>query len=215
VDLIAIIRNKQSWLISIYSGMAFAPISAFAGFWGVPFLVQSSGLARTTVVWLISFTFVGFAVGSPLAGWISDRIGRRKPLMIMGTFLGMLFLTLLIYSPSLTEESMAALLFLFGFFTSFFFVSFAYMREINDIAASGTAIGFINMFNAIFGALSEPLIGKLLDLGWDHVSKHGARIFSISDYQTALLALPICMLIALLLQFFIKETFCQPVKSIE
>ena len=209
LDLYTIISNKQSWLVSLYSGLAFAPISAFAGLWGVPYLVETSHLSRTVVAWLISFTFIGFAIGSPFAGWLSDRIQRRKPLMIGGTFLGMFFLSLLIYLPFLSQYIMLILLFLFGFFTSFFFVSFAHMREINDANASGTAIGFINMFNAICGALSEPLIGNLLDIGWGHKMQNGARIFSVSDYQHALTALPLSMLIALILQFFIKETFCQ------
>ena len=208
-DLCNIIKNKQSWLISIYSGLAFAPISAFAGLWGVPYLVESSHLNRTVVAWLISFTFAGFAIGSPLAGWLSDRIKRRKPLMICGTSLGMIFLSALIYIPSLNQYTMLILLFFFGFFTSFFFVSFAHMREISDVNASGTAIGFINMFNAICGALSEPLIGKFLDLGWGHKMHGGIRVFSVIDYQHALIALPISMLIALILQCFIKETFCK------
>lgn len=214
-DLKSIVKNKQSWLISIYSGLAFAPISAFAGLWGVPYLVEASGLSRTVVASLVSFTFAGFAFGSPLAGWLSDRMGRRKPLMILGTFLGMLFLIALIYIPNLSRYSLATLLFFFGFFTSFFFISFANMREINDGGASGTAIGFINMFNAICGALSEPLIGKLLDLGWDHKMQAGARVFSVADYRHALIALLICMLAALILQFFIKETFCRPRNSVE
>jgi len=83
------------------------------------------------------------------------------------------------------------------------------MREINKLKASGTAIGFINMFNAICGALSEPLIGKLLDMRWDHTMHHGARTFSVADYHHALMALPICMLLALILQLFVKETFCK------
>lgn len=211
-DLLSIIKNKQSWLISVYSGLAFAPISAFAGLWGIPFLVQSSHMVRTDVALLVSLTFIGFAIGSPFAGWLSDRIQRRKPIMVTGTLFGFICLTALIYLPALSNFWMGLLLFCFGCFTSFFFVSFAHMREINSMNASGTAIGFINMFNAICGALSEPLIGKLLDLGWDHKIHHGARLFSVLDYHYALLSLPIAMIIALILQLFIKETFCQPLK---
>lgn len=212
LDLIAIIKNKQSWLISIYSGLAFAPISAFAGLWGIPFLVQASHLPRTEVAGLVSLTFIGFAIGSPFAGWFSDRIQRRKPIMITGTSIGLLCLSTLIYLPKLSNIEIGVLLFCFGFFTSFFFVSFAHMREISDPHASATSIGFINMFNAIGGALSEPLVGKLLDLGWNHEMRLGARVFSIPDYHHALTALPAAMLIALILQFFIKETFCESLK---
>jgi len=214
-DLLNIIKNPQSWLISLYSGLAFAPISAFSGLWGVSFLVETSHLHRTKVAGMISLTFIGFAIGSPLAGWLSDFIGRRKPIMIIGTLLGLLALSALVYLQISNSLMMSFLLFLFGFFTSFFFVSFAHMKEINSHHASGTAIGFINMFNAVFGALSEPLVGKLLDLGWDHKIRDGARVFSILDYHHALLTLPLAMLIALVLQLSIKETFCQPLKQLK
>ncbi len=209
-DLKQIIKNPQSWLISLYSGLAFAPISAFAGLWGVPYMMQAYQMSKAEIAGLVSLTFIGFAIGSPLAGWFSDRIKRRKPIMIFGTLLGLAFLSIVVYASHLSKTELALLLFLFGFFTSFFFVSFALMREINSPKASGTAIAFINMFNAIFGALSEPLIGKLLDLGWHHKMLEGARIFSVRDYQHALVALPICMIIALFLQLFIRETFCKP-----
>jgi MFS family permease len=204
-----IISRPQSWLISIYSGLAFAPISAFAGLWGVPYLMENYRMPRTDIAALVSLVFIGFAIGSPLAGWFSDKIQRRKPIMALGTGFGLLGLVTILYLPGLPHLLLALLLFLFGFFTSFFFVSFAVMREINNPLASGTAIGFINMFNAMCGAFSEPLIGKLLDLKWDHKILHGVRIFSITDYHWALFTLPILMLIALFLLLFIEETKCE------
>ena len=209
-DIKQIIKNRQSWLISLYSGLAFAPISAFAGLWGVPYMMEAYHLRKPEIAALVSLAFIGFAIGSPLAGWLSDRMQRRKPIMIIGTTFGFLFMSIVIYSNHFSAFALGSLLFLFGFFTSFFFVSFALMREINTIKASGTSIGFINMFNAICGALFEPLIGKLLDLGWDHKMVDGARVFSVSNYHHALIALPVSMLIALLLQFFIRETYCKP-----
>jgi len=209
-DLKRIIKNPQCWLISVYSGLAFAPISAFAGLWGVPYLMQAYQMSKTDIAGLVSLTFIGFAIGSPLAGWFSDRIRRRKPIMIFGTTMGLLFLSILIFSSHLSQIELGVLLFCFGFFTSFFFVSFAMIREISRPEASGTAIGFINMFNAICGALSEPLIGKLLDLGWSHKMVDGVRVFSVGDYHSALIALPVSMILALFLQLFIRETYCKP-----
>ncbi len=203
-----LLRNKQSWLISIYSGLAFAPISAFAGLWGIPFILQKYAMNRNIAAGLVSIAFIGFAFGSPFAGWLSDRINRRKPIMIIGTSMSLITISLIIYSPPIPYISLAILFFLFGCFSGFFFVSFAYIREVNHHQLSGSSIGFINMFGALFGALSEPLIGKLLDLGWGHKMHNGARIFSVHDYQHALIILPIALILALIIQIFIKETFC-------
>lgn len=209
-----IMKNKQSWLISLYSGLAFAPVTAFAGLWGVRYLMEKFVISREFTASLISLVFIGFACGSPLAGWISDRIQRRKPIMIMGTTMSLLSLSAVLYLPNLPIYALGILLFVFGFFSGFFFVSFALMREINSDAHSGTSIGFINMFNALFGALSEPLVGKLLDYGWNQLtSAEGVRIFSVADYQSALSVLPVAMIIALVVQLFVKESYCQSIAT--
>ena len=65
------------------------------------------------------------------------------------------------------------------------------------------------MFNAICGALAEPFIGELLDLGWHGRLHQVVRIFSIPDYHMALLTLPLCMVAALVLLGFVKETRCR------
>lgn len=207
--LLNIIKNKQSWLISLYSGLAFAPVSAFGGLWGIPFLMKTYHESRPTIAALVSLIFVGFAIGSPLAGWLSDKINRRKPIMVFGTSCSFILLSAILYLPNLSLFTLACLLALLGFFSGFFFVSFATIREMNDIHSSGTSIGFINMFNALCGALSEPLIGHILDINWDGKMLDGARVFSLPTYHTALSALPIGLLIAVILLLFVKETFCR------
>jgi MFS family permease len=206
--LLKIIKNKQTWFLSFYSGLAFAPISAFAGLWGVSFICQKYAIDRSSAASFVSMSFVGFAIGSPFAGWLSDKIKRRKPIMICGTAISLIAICLIIYWPTLSYLSLTSLFLIFGFSSGFFFVSFATMRESQNLDLSGTSIGFINMFNALFGALFEPFIGYLLDTGWGHQIKNGAHLFSLSDYQTALTTLPAGLFIALLCQLFIKETFC-------
>ena len=208
IQIKALVRNPQTWLISIYSGLAFAPISAFAGLWGVPYLMSAYPLSRIDIAGLVSLTFIGFAIGAPFAGWLSDKIKRRKPIMATGTLFGMIALLCVLYIPLPSAFVLGSLLLTFGFFTSFFFVSFATVREINHPDTSGTAIGFINMFNALCGAFSEPLIGKLLDEGWGHKMHDGVRFFSTHDYNMALILLPVCMIASLVLLFFVKETHC-------
>lgn len=207
-----IMKNRHSWTISIYSGLAFAPISAFGGLWGVPYLMQVYHLDKTIIASLTSLIFIGFAIGSPIAGWLSDYIQRRKIIMGFGTFMSLIAICLVLYLP-MSEVLLGVMLFSMGFFTGFFFVSFAHMREMNNPLLSATSIGFINMFNAMCGAFSEPLIGKLLDLGWGHLTKHGVRFFSLHDYHIALLTLPTCLFVSLIALLITKETHCKQATS--
>jgi MFS family permease len=202
-----LMRNPQCWLLGLFSGLAFAPVSAFGGLWGVPFLAGKMSLTTTQAATMTSLLFIGFAIGCPLSGHLSDRIGSRKPLMCLGTALSGIVLMIILYYPLHSVWLMTTLLFLFGFFTSFFFLSFAMIREINALLISGTAIGFINTFDAIFGALSEPSVGWILDLNWQGRLVNGARHFEVQHYQIALSLLPMAILIALILSYFIRETY--------
>jgi hypothetical protein len=83
------------------------------------------------------------------------------------------------------------------------------IREINAPALAATAVGFMNAFDALFGAFSDPLTGKLLDMGWKGGFADGARIFPVAVYKLALLTLPVYMLASLVFLFFIKETYCK------
>ncbi|MDF1760821.1 MAG: MFS transporter [Coxiellaceae bacterium] len=108
-----ILKNKQTWLVALYSGLAFAPVSAFAGLWGTPFIMQKYFITRGAAAGLVSMTFIGFAMGSPLSGWLSDRMYRRKPVMIIGTSISLVALLLIIYSPTLPLFVLATLFLIF------------------------------------------------------------------------------------------------------
>jgi len=130
--------------------------------------------------------------------------------MFWGTFLSLLTISAVIYAPGLSHSSLTLLLFLFGFSISSFLLCFTMIREVSLPILAATAIGFMNAFDALFGAFSDPLTGKFLDMGWDGRLVDGARAFSISAYKAAFLTLPIFLFIALLSLSRIKETFCKP-----
>lgn len=204
-----ILRNPQTWLLSIYSGLAFAPVSIFGGLWGVSYLKQAFQLSQIHAAHAISMIFIGFAVGAPLAGWFSDWLGNRRQVMLWGTFAGFVTICAILYLPGLTFMSVSVLFFIFGFSISCFLLCFTMICEINPPIVAGTAIGFMNTFNGFFGAFSDPLTGKFLDLGWKGEMLNGERIFPLHDYKIALTTLPLYLFIGLVLLFFIKETHCK------
>lgn len=205
-----VLKNSQAWWLSIYSGFAFAPVMIFGGLWGVSFLSESFDISYNISAQAVSLIFIGFAVGAPFFGWFSDWLGRRKVVMFWGTVLALVTISGVIYTPGLTRASITLLLFLFGFSISSFLLCFTMIREISLPILAATAIGFMNAFDALFGAFSDPMTGKFLDLGWDGKLVDGARVFSVHAYKTAFLTLPIYLLISLLTLLRIKETFCKP-----
>lgn len=205
-----IFKNPQSWWLSIYSGFAFAPVMVFGGLWGVSFIAEAYELSHNVAAQAVSLIFIGFAVGAPFFGWFSDRLGQRRVVMLWGTILASITISLVVYMPGPSLYALAVLLFLFGFSISSFLLCFTMIREINLPILAATAIGFMNAFDALLGAFSDPLTGKFLDLEWDGKLIEGARVFSVSSYQTAFLTLPVFLIISLLTLMKIKETYCKP-----
>lgn len=207
--LIHVIKSKQNWLAALYGGLMFAPTSAFGALWGVPFLMTKYGISRPAAAGMISMLFIGWAVGSPLTGWLSDYIHRRLPTMIAGTIGSLLIILGIIYA-TVPLVVMSALLFFFGFFSSGFLPAFSIIREINHNHITATALGFMNMLNMIGGAVLQPFIGFLLDHYWTGKLMAGTRVYSLENYHVALAVLPIIIFISSLFIPFIKETRCKP-----
>jgi nitrate/nitrite transporter NarK len=208
-NLKSLLRNRQSWYLSLYSGFAFAPVSAFGGLWGVPYLTQAYGVTPETAAHGSSLIFLGFAVGSPLFGWYSDHIGKRRPVMFWGTLAALASLAAVIYIPNLPFSLIAILLFVFGCAISSFLLCFTMIKEIHYAGLAATSIGFMNAFDALFGAFSDPLTGKLLDMGWTGAMSDGARLFPLESYKWAFSILIAYLVLSLLFVKFIRETHCK------
>lgn len=203
-----IIRNKQVWLVSLYSGLAFAPVLAFASLWGVPYLQLFYHAPKEIVASLVSLVFLGFAIGAPLGGYVSDRLGRRKPVMLYSTIATLCLTLIILYVRLPSILLLGAALLLLGVMAGFYYVSFAYIREVNRPEVTGAAIGFVNMFNALFGGLIAPVAGKVLDISAAHFGRL-VHNYSIIDYQYAMEVLPLALFMAILFILFSKENYCR------
>lgn len=208
-DVWRVLNNKQNWLITLYSGLAFSPIDAFAGLWCIPFLKETYQISHTQAAALASLIFLGLAFGSPLLGLWSDRLNKRLPVMLINAFVALVTITLIIYVNHFPLWLLGTLLFIFGFSTGAFMLGFALGRELNKITVAATIIALINTGDIIFSALTQPLIGKLLDAHWHGKLIAGVHNFSALEYRHALSILPVYILLSLILLFFIRESHSQ------
>lgn len=212
-DVWMVLSNKQNWLITLYSGLAFAPIDSFAGLWCIPFLKETYKVSHTQAAFLASFIFLGLAFGSPLLGLWSDRINKRLSVMLINAFVALVAVILIIYVNHFPLWLLGVLLFIFGFSTGAFMLGFALGRELNKITVAATIIALINTGDIIFSALTQPLIGKLLDAHWHGKLIAGMHYFSAIEYRYALSVLPAYLSLALILLFFIRESNSQQLTS--
>lgn len=204
-----VLGNPQTYVIGLYSLFMAAPMLAFAGLWGVPYLMQVHGLSRPEAAFTTSAMLVAWGVSSPIAGWVSDRMGRRRPALIAAAAASLVLTVVALYAPGLTVGLRQALLAGIGAFASGFVLSFATGRENSPAWAGGAALGVVNTASMSSGAIFQPLIGWLLDLNWEGALAAGGRVYSIAAWDAAFLVLPACQAAALVAALMVRETFCR------
>lgn len=204
-----VMANGQTWLSAAFGLAMTGPLLAFGGLWGVPYLSAAYGLERTAAAGTVSLMFVGSGMGALVLGGWSDRIGRRKPVMLGAGVLCTLTLFVVIYAPPLPNVVLTALIFAMGFGGASLLFAFATGREHNTPATAGTAIGIVNTAVVGSGALFQPIIGLLLDLNWSGTLVDGARVYTPQAFRLALTVLPMTAILGLVALAFLKETYCR------
>ena len=212
--------NKNNWLLTLYSGLSFTAIDAFAGLWGNNYFREQYQISTEHAAAMISMIFIGLAIGSPVLGKLSEKLDTRKPVMLVFHMIATISLAVVL-SVKTTPFAASICLFIFGFCLGTFMLAFAIGRNINSVAVAATVAAFINTGEPILGALFDPLIGYFLDLNWkggyvdakdavvtyaqNAVPEDAVKHFSINSYHIAFSLLTLSMIAAFVLLCFVKD----------
>lgn len=217
VDLGIIARNKQIWVNGMYGCLVYLPTTVFAELWGIPYLKHAYNLSANSAGLANSLLFLGFTLGAPLMGYISDRLERRKFPMFLGASGAVVVMLTILYFPGLTELNIQILMFVLGLLYSAQAIVFAVGRELSPGEAAGTAMAITNMIVMLGALLLQPLVGYLLDYSLSArtgsaeltgvVVDNVHKLYSLGDYQFALAVIPFGIFLAAVLTFFLKETY--------
>lgn len=207
-----IVVDYRIWALGFYGALMYVPMLAFVDLWGIPFLMKLYDIDRVTAGSVTTMFYVGAGIGSPIVALISDYLMNRKLPMAVGAILAIICNIAIIYLMDVPLTVMYILLFLSGFFFAAQPLIFSSVCQLTPHASNGTAVSFTNMIVMIVGMVLQPLIGWFLDWVWDGVMNNGIPLYTIADYRFALLSVPVCLLISLLLVPLIPETFPRETK---
>jgi MFS family permease len=201
--------NFRNWMCGIYTCLMNLPIFILGGFMGTMFITNVHQIDHAKASFVTMMIFVGTIFGSPLVGWLSDRMGLRKPPMIIGAVLSIAMVLVLIYVQNVSIATLMLCFFLLGLFTSSQVISYPVVSESNSRLLTAMSVSCVSLTTIGGGVLFEPIFGQLLDFHWDGVKANGVPLFTAGDYQFAMWLFPICFTIALITTFFIRETHCR------
>ncbi|MDR6515078.1 MFS transporter [Chryseobacterium camelliae] len=153
-----VFRNPQSWLCGIISGLLFAPTTIFAMTWAVAFFQKDKGFEFSDAAMTSAMVAFGWVFGCPLLGFITDKIGLRKPVLAGGAILMILSLLQLVYLPDLYPAKFS--MFILGIGSGAAMIPYSVIKEANPDYVKGSATGAINFITFGVTTLLNPVFSR-------------------------------------------------------
>ncbi|MFQ5658435.1 MAG: nitrate/nitrite transporter, partial [Candidatus Methylomirabilales bacterium] len=208
-----VMKNRETWP-GFWPALGVAgTLFTFAGLWAVPYLYDVYGMSRAMAANHTALLLAGFAVGSFFAGSLSDRMGKRRPVIMTGVVVYSLCWLPMLLGWHLGLIASYSLFTLMGLSASGFTLAWASAKEVNPPALSGMATGVVNIGPFLGAAILQPLVGWAMDQGWDGTIVGGVRAYSLENYQVALGIMLAFSVIGLFGAFRIRETYCRYVST--
>jgi MFS family permease len=197
--LVTVFSNPQSWLCGFIAGLLFIPTTIFDMTWGVRYLEEGHDFEYATAVLRSASVPFGWIIGCPLLGFVSDRIGRRKPVIVAGALVLLGCLAWILYGPAdaLPPYTLGLVA---GIASGAAMLPYTVIKEANPSQLGGTATGVVNFLNFTFSALLGPVFGWLL------ATVAGSDARGLEHYQTTFQPLLYGVAVAIVLALLLKET---------
>src|SRR5271170_4082970 len=193
-----VFSNPQSYLCGIVAGLLFAPTTIGDMIWGVASFQKDLQYSFHSAVVIASMVPLGWVFGCPLLGWLSDRIGRRKPVVIGSAAFMILAAAQIAFKPLPIPVHVA--MFLFGVASGAAMIPYSVIKEVNPDSVKGSAAGGINFL--VFGitAFLGPVYAK-------HIGKGIGNSMNLHlHFQNGALFWMVCCAAAIVVSLFLRET---------
>lgn len=195
--------SSQPWLIAICSGALYFLIEYLSENEGHAYLMlkgHSTGFAS----YMITLSWLGYALGCPILGYLSDHFERRKLFIVLSSFsLILSFAGIIIF----TNATIMILCFLFlGIGASGISIGFANIAEHFSMSYRTIGLSLNNGIITIFNAINAPLIALGLE-------REGASA-TLSNYTHVFYVVLVGLaLVLFIVNYMIRESFCKSAVS--
>ncbi len=194
----------EVWKVAFAASTMSGPMLALGGLWGTPYLMRAYDLQRPEAAFLMSLMLIGWALGAPASGWLSDRFGHRKLFLNFGLSILCICMGLVVFLPLPPLWITVFLFVVAGISGSSMTTAFAHAREGTPPEFASSVTGIVNSMTVASGAVLQPLVGLTLDYLWDGTLADGVRSYSTADFQWSFSIIFASTLIGLIVSLRLK-----------
>ena len=202
-------KSKEVWKIAVIAATMSGPMLALGGLWGTPYLIAAYDLSRPQAAFFVSLLLLGWAIGAPGGGWLSDQLGRRKPILIIGCMTICIALVMLIFLPAISLALTVSILVIIGLAGGLMACCFALARDVMAPEVVGGATGIINSMTVASGAVLQPLIGIALDYQWAGTLSKNIPTYTPHEFRMSFIIVLISAVIGLITALQLAESSCR------
>ncbi len=197
---LVVLKNPQSYVCAIISAMMFMPTNVGNIAWGSQFLIDGLNADPSDVALRLAMVPLGWVIGCPILGYISDSIGRRKP-VVLGSIIMMLITGgVIVYLPNSMPNYVMGLL--LGIFSGAAMIPYTMIKEVNPDEVKGTATGVINFIVFVTSAIVTNLFSMLIG----HLKEIEGGQLTLKVFQSADMVFVGGLALAFVLTLVVRET---------
>ncbi len=203
-----VLSNRKLWIPFLINLGTYSGFVVFAGTWGVSYLVHVYGIGIERASGFMVAAYIGYMVGAPSAGAISDRIGSRKtPAVVLIGLAALFWLALAAWPGGLLPLWLIYVLcVLLGLGSAATVLSFPMAREVSIPGYTGLVTAAVNLGVFLGMAILQPFFGYILDQGWQGLIIDGARIYPLEAYRIGFIVTFIFAALSFVATLFYRES---------
>jgi predicted MFS family arabinose efflux permease len=158
-------KNIRNWYCAVFVFLQDATIMVIGAMLGYSYLVHQEKFTPTIAASITSMMYVGTILGSPILGYIADRVQALKTQILLCGLIACLSMLSFYFFSNISLVFYLILFFSCGIFTSIQGIGYSSVHKLNRSNLSNTAMSVVNVIIMLgLGLIQSTFIGLYTSL---------------------------------------------------